>query len=61
MKYTPIPPVPPRAVPPEVVPTIDALKVQGHKKRAIAKALGIHENTLRAVLRRTGAYAGVPK
>lgn len=61
MKYRPTPPVPPRAVPTEVVPTIDALKVQGHKKRAIARALGLHENTIRAVLRRTGAYSKVPK
>lgn len=61
MKYRPTPPVPPRAVPAEVVPTIDALKAQRHKTRAIARALSLHENTIRAVLRRTGAYKGIPK
>lgn len=49
------------AIPLEVVPKIDQLKEQGHKQRAIAKALGVHENTLRAVSRRTGAYKDVPR
>lgn len=49
------------AVPVEVVPTIDKLKVEGHTQRAIAKALHVHENTLRAVFRRTGAYKDVPR
>lgn len=49
------------AVPLEVVPSIDALQAQGHKKRAISKALGIHENTIRAVLRRSGGYREVQR
>ena len=49
------------AVPLEVVPKVDQLKAQGHTQRAIAKALGVHENTLRAVFNRTGAYKDVPR
>jgi DNA invertase Pin-like site-specific DNA recombinase len=49
------------AVPEDVVPTIDALKAQGHKQRAIAKALGIHWQTVYNVLRRNGAYSRIPR
>lgn len=49
------------AVPLSVVPTIDKLRQQGHKLRHIAKHLGVHENTLRAVDKRRGAYKDIPK
>ena len=60
MSYTPIPPVPERAIPFEVVPTIDKLKAAGHKQRAIAKHLGVHWQTIYSVLKRRGAYRNVP-
>ena len=49
------------AIPLEVVPKIDALKAQGHKQRAIAKALGVHWRTIATVLKRQGAYSAVPR
>jgi DNA invertase Pin-like site-specific DNA recombinase len=48
------------AIPLDVIPKIDQLKAQGHRQINIAKALGIHYNTIRAVLRRLGAYKDVP-
>lgn len=44
-----------------VQPKIDALKAQGHKQRAIAKALGVHWRTIATVLKRQGAYSAVPR
>ena len=48
------------AIPPEVVPSIDALKAQGRKSTVIAKTLGVHFNTVRAVIKRRGAYKDIP-
>ena len=48
------------AIPPEVVGSIDALKAQGHKSTIIAKALGVHFNTIRSVIKRRGAYKSIP-
>lgn len=48
------------AIPPEVVPSIDALKAQGHKSTVVAKTLGVHFNTVRAVIKRRGAYKDIP-
>lgn len=61
MKYTPTPPVPPRAVPPEDVPRIDAMLALGITKVAVARHLNCHARTVSNVALRKGAYAGVPK
>jgi len=61
MKYTPIPPVPPRAVPLEDVPRIDAMKALGITQVAIARHINAHPRTVSNIVLRKGAYAGVPK
>ena len=55
------PPTPPRAVPPEDVPRIDAMVKLGITQRAIAKNLGIHWRTVHNILARKGAYEGIAK
>lgn len=61
MTYHPTPPVPPRAVPVEDVPRIDAMLKLGITQRAIAKNLGVHWRTVHNIIARKGAYSGVPK
>ncbi len=61
MTYHPTPPVPPRAVPPEDVPRVDAMLKLGITQRAIAKNLGVHWRTVHNIIARKGAYSGVPK
>lgn len=48
------------AIPLEVVPKIDALKAQGHSNKTIGAALGVHWQTVYNVLKRNGAYKGIP-
>lgn len=49
------------AVPLEVVPKIDELRLAGHKFTVIGKHLGISPQTIRAVWHRRGAYGSIPK
>ena len=48
------------AVPPEVIDKVDQLKAAGHSGAKIASHLSIHVKTIRAVIRRVGAYRDVP-
>lgn len=49
------------AIPIEVVPKIDQLKANGHKQKAIARALGVHWQTISNVVKRKGAYKDIPR
>ncbi len=61
MKYRPVPPPPPKAIEPNDVPRIDAMKEMGITQRAIARHLGVHYRTVHNILARKGAYEGVAK
>lgn len=55
------PPKIPAIITQELVQAIDDVIAKGMTQRWIAKQLGVHDNTVKAVWNRTGAYKGYPK
>lgn len=47
-------------IPPECVPTIDALKASGLTNKAIGAHIGVHWRTVSYALCRLGAYKDIP-
>jgi DNA invertase Pin-like site-specific DNA recombinase len=60
-KFNKPPPPKLRAVDPETVAVIDEVIAKGVTRVWVARQLGVHVRTVAAVVRRTGAYARIPR